>query len=149
MLVLVQYLTPEMVQFKEEVNNWEDAIRVAAEPLLKQQFIEAQYIDTMIENVKLFGPYVVILPGFAMPHARPENGVNQLGLSLLVLKNSVPFDSEKSANAFLVLAAPDPDSHLTLLSELSTILSSNERLQALLSAKNYQEVAALLKEEAK
>lgn len=147
--MLVNYLTDEMVQFRQEVQNWAEAIRVAAEPLLINKFIETDYVETMIENVKNFGPYIVIIPKFALPHARPENGVNRLGLSLLLLEKSVKFDGEKEANAFLVLAAPDPDSHLTLLSELSTVLSSEEKVNALISAKSYQQVVNILREEAK
>ncbi|ETI70167.1 PTS sugar transporter subunit IIA [Neobacillus vireti] len=147
--MLKKYLTEEMVQFKEEAKNWEEAIQLASEPLLKNHLIEKEYIDTMIENVKNLGPYIVLLPKFAMPHARPENGVNQLGLSLLILENGVQFDGGKFANVFLVLAAPDKESHLTLLSELSTVLSSQEKVDALASAKNYQEIFVILEEEAK
>jgi len=147
--VLADYLTVDMVQFKKEAQDWEEAIRMAAAPLLAKAAIEQQYVETMIENVKQFGPYIVIMPKFAMPHARPEYGVNKLGLSLLVLEKGVTFESEKSANVFLVLAAPDSDSHLILLSELSSVLASEEKVSALIAAKTYQQVADLLKEEAK
>lgn len=147
--MLLNYLTADMVQFRQEARSWEDAIRVAAEPLLINQYIEKNYIETMVENVKILGPYIVILPKFALPHARPENGVNKLGLSLLLLEKSVTFNGEKEANAFLVLAAPDSDSHLKLLSELSDVLSSKEKVNALLSAKSYQQVTELFREEAK
>jgi mannitol/fructose-specific phosphotransferase system IIA component (Ntr-type) len=142
--MLEEYLTIEMVQFKEEVLNWEEAIRIASEPLIKVHSIETEYVDTMIENVKSFGPYIVLLPKFAMPHARPENGVNKLGLSLLIIEKSVKFDGGKFANVFLVLAAPDQESHLTLLSELSTVLSSQAKVDSLVLAKSYQEILAIL-----
>jgi mannitol/fructose-specific phosphotransferase system IIA component (Ntr-type) len=79
-----------------------------------------------------------------MPHARPENGVNKLGLSLLIIEKSVKFDGGKFANVFLVLAAPDQESHLTLLSELSTVLSSHAKVDSLVLAKSYQEILAIL-----
>jgi mannitol/fructose-specific phosphotransferase system IIA component (Ntr-type) len=147
--MLKDYLTSENVQFKEEVRNWEDAIRIGSEPLLKDHSIEVEYVDTMIENVKSFGPYIVLLPKFAMPHARPENGVNSLGLSLLILEKGVQFDGGKFANIFLVLAAPDEASHLNLLSELSSVLASQEKVESLASAKSFQEIEVILGEESK
>jgi mannitol/fructose-specific phosphotransferase system IIA component (Ntr-type) len=149
MLMLEKYLTEEMVQFKETAQNWEEAIRIASKPLVKNHSVEIEYVDTMIENVKKFGPYIVLLPKFAMPHARPENGVNKLGLSLLIIEKDVEFAGGKSASVFLVLAAPDQDSHLTLLSELSSILSSQEKVEQIASAKSYQEIVVILQEESK
>ncbi|WP_040203508.1 PTS sugar transporter subunit IIA [Neobacillus jeddahensis] len=147
--MLKTYLTEDAVQFKADAQNWEEAIRLAADPLLKNQTIEASYIEMMIENVKNLGPYIVLLPKFAMPHARPENGVNRLGLSLLILEKGVEFASGKGANVFLVLAAPDAAAHLNILSELSTLLSSQEKVDALALAKNYQELVTILEEEEK
>lgn len=148
-LLLKEYLAEAMVQFIETTENWEEAIRLAAEPLVQNHSVELEYVETMIANVKKFGPYIVLLPKFAMPHARPENGVNKLGLSLLVVEQDVPFPGGKSANVFLVLAAPDQDSHLNLLSELSSVLSSQEKVDALASAKNYQKIISILQEESK
>lgn len=39
-------------------------------------------IDAMIQKVESFGPFIHICPDVALPHARPEDGVNQLGMSL-------------------------------------------------------------------
>lgn len=142
--MLEKYLTVEMVQFKADSENWQEAIKLAAEPLVQHHFVEPKYVDTMIENVKQFGPYIVLLPKFAMPHARPEDGVNKLGLSLLVLEKAVEFADGKIANVFLVLAAPDKDSHLSLLSELSAVLASEEKVEAMASAKTYQELIKII-----
>lgn len=147
--MLQNYLLAQMVQFREEVHDWEEAIRAASEPLLKNDSIKNEYIQQMIENVKSHGPYIVILPRFAMPHSRPEDGVNKLGLSFLKVEKGVEFPGGKIANVFLVLAAPDSDSHLALLSELSTILSNEEKVNALVSAKNYQDILLILQEESK
>lgn len=38
--MLGKYLTPEVVQFKEKIENWEEAIRFASEPLVKNHSIE-------------------------------------------------------------------------------------------------------------
>lgn len=40
----------------------------------------------MIQKVESFGPFIHICPDVALPHARPEDGVNQLGMSLLKIQ---------------------------------------------------------------
>ncbi|PLT28168.1 PTS sugar transporter subunit IIA [Peribacillus deserti] len=137
-------LTDEMVQFIQGAKDWTEAIRVASEPLLKQGYIEVRYVEAMISNVKSFGPYIVLMPKVAMPHARPEDGVNQMGISLMITEKSVSFDEEKSVNIFFVLAADDESSHLDLLKEISEFLTNEEKVSALLSAKKYEDVIKLL-----
>jgi mannitol/fructose-specific phosphotransferase system IIA component (Ntr-type) len=137
-------LTSELVQFVPEVDSWEEAIKVAAEPLLKKGAIEDKYIEAMIHNVKEFGPYIVLMPKVAMPHARPEDGVKQLGISLMVTEKSVSFNEEKTANIFFVLAADDATNHLVLLQEITEFLSDQEKVDALSVAKNYKDVLKLL-----
>lgn len=137
-------LTSELVQFIPEVDSWEEAIKVAAEPLLKKGAIEDKYIEAMIHNVNEFGPYIVLMPKVAMPHARPEDGVKQLGISLMVTEKSVLFNEEKTANIFFVLAANDANNHLVLLQEITEFLSDQEKVDALSVAKNYEDVLKLL-----
>ncbi|MDD3404207.1 MAG: PTS sugar transporter subunit IIA, partial [Hespellia sp.] len=59
------------IRFEEEMSDWKEAIRLVAQPLLENGCIEERYIDAMIRNVIENGPYIIIMPGLAMPHARP------------------------------------------------------------------------------
>lgn len=52
-------------------------MRIGGELLEKSGAIEPRYIDAMINTVKEIGPYIVIAPGIAMPHARPEAGAKK------------------------------------------------------------------------
>lgn len=133
-------LTRELVQFEEKIDSWEKAIELASNPLLLNGSIDESYIKAMIENVKNLGPYIVLMPRVAMPHARPDDGVKKTGISLLVVKEKVLFKTDKSANIFLVLAAEDAANHLTLLQEISDFLSKEENIETLLSATNYEEL---------
>src|SRR5699024_1492161 len=65
-----------------EVNDWEDSIVKVADPLLNRAVITQEYVDAMISSVKEYGPYIVIGPHFALAHARPEDGANEIGLSM-------------------------------------------------------------------
>lgn len=61
------------VNIVENVNDWKEAITLAAKPLVEDGSVENSYIDAMIANVNKFGTYIVIAPKVAMPHSRPED----------------------------------------------------------------------------
>ena len=144
--MLTELITPEMIQISDEVSDWEEAIRLAAQPLLDTKKIESRYSDAMIEKVNQYGPFIHIGKGIALPHARPEDGVNELGMSLLKVKKPVLLlDDEKHAiQIFVCLAAIDNEAHLRALSSLTKLLSNKENLDALLTATTKEEIQNIL-----
>ncbi|GAA0485342.1 BglG family transcription antiterminator [Salinibacillus aidingensis] len=144
--MLKDLLTVDMIQMKDSVSNWEEAIEIAAEPLLHQNLITSDYVKAMISDVKNLGPYIVIAPRIAIPHSRPENGVNQVGLSMLQLKNSVSFSEQEKhkANLLFVLAAVDNETHLKALSQLTNMLSEDSNVDYLINASSKDEVIGLV-----
>ncbi|ATZ86236.1 PTS ascorbate transporter subunit IIA [Staphylococcus argenteus] len=138
-------LSTKRIIVKEQVNNWNEAITIASQPLLQEQVIEQGYVEAMIESVNELGP--VIAPEIAIAHARPNNNVHQVGLSLLKLNQHVAFcDEDHYASLIFVLSAIDNHSHLSILQILATILGDNQTVQQLLNAKNVQEITTILKE---
>lgn len=83
-----------------------------------------------------------------MAHARPENGVKHLGMSLLKLDKPVDLvDKEHPVRIFITLAAIDNTTHLKALSELATLLGKEEKLEKLLHAKTKEEILSIITEE--
>ena len=74
-----------------ELKSWEEAIREGCRLLEKQGKVEDVYADNIIQKVNELGPYIVLCEGFAMPHARPEEGVKELGYSLITTEEPVDF----------------------------------------------------------
>jgi mannitol operon transcriptional antiterminator len=136
--MLNELLTVDKIQFVNEVNSWQEALQVACEPLIADESITQDYVEAMIENVNALGPYIVIAPGIALPHARPEAGVNKLGMSFLQLKKPCSFSEkpEHQVTLFFVLAAIDNETHLKALSQLSTMLSDANNLDKLRTAES-------------
>ncbi len=75
------------------MENWQQALAVCAEPLLAAGTITPDYVAAIRDQHRQLGPYYVLAPGLAMPHARPEEGAKGLGLSLLKLERGVSFDA--------------------------------------------------------
>ena|SRR5690625_4741564 len=133
------------INFVEQVSSWEDSITVAAEPLLKKGFITDKYVENMIANVHEHGPYIVIVPGFAMPHAENKEGeVIKTGVSLLKLENGVLYPENKEVKIVMVLAAEDSSGHLELISDLSSVLIEDDLREQLENATDEETIMQLI-----
>ncbi|MBD1382868.1 BglG family transcription antiterminator [Metabacillus arenae] len=144
--MLHEILTKETIQFVDKVENWQEAIRLSAEPLLTNGSIRKDYVDAMILNIEKLGPYVVIAPKIALPHARPEEGVNSIGMSFLRIKEGCSFSEkpEHRVNLVFVLAAIDNETHLKALSQFSTMLSDSGNLEKLEQAETSSDVLTII-----
>lgn len=132
--VLEELLTTQTIQLTAKVTDWKEGIRTASKPLLELGTIEEGYVEAMIESIEVNGPYVVITPGVAIPHARPEEGVRSLSMSLLKLDEAVDFAPDKPVRLIIVLAAADSESHLRALVQLTTLLGEPANIEDILQS---------------
>lgn len=147
--MLTDLLNLETIQVTKEHLNWQTAIEKAANPLLVQGKIERRYIQAMIDKVEKYGAFIHIGKQTALPHARPEDGVHELGMSLL--KTSEPVllldDQKHAVKLFICLAAIDNEAHLRALASLTKILSQGNLIDQLLATETTEEIYNLLKKE--
>lgn len=142
-------LTEKTVCLNVDVKDWEDAVRKGGSLLEENGFIEPQYITAMIQTVKEIGPYIVIAPGIALPHARPESGVKKVGLSLITLKNPVNFGHKQNDPVRIVicLCAIDHSTHLKALSELVQHLNNPAFISLLMDSTDKREILNFIQKE--
>lgn len=144
--MLSELVTPDMVQITDKELGWEEAIKFAAQPLLKKNFIEERYITAMIDKVKEYGAFINIGEGVALPHARPEEGAKKVGMSILKVKKPVLLldQEEHAVKLFICLSAVDNTTHLKALASLTNILSDEQQLSALLDANTKEEILTII-----
>ncbi|WP_222851383.1 PTS sugar transporter subunit IIA [Phytoactinopolyspora mesophila] len=108
------------------VADWRAAVRAACQPLVDAGAVEARYADRCVDMVEEHGPYMVLAPGLALAHARPEDGVNRLCLASATLAEPVSFGHPDNDPVDVVLAfgSPDDSSHIGLLQKLAEHLLS-------------------------
>ncbi|MFJ3387796.1 MULTISPECIES: PTS sugar transporter subunit IIA [unclassified Lysinibacillus] len=138
--MLTELLTKDTIQLANFVNTWQEAIHLAASPLLKQHKIEERYIESMIHSIEKHGPYVVITPKVAIPHARHTEGVNELAMSLLSLQKPVLFGPEKPVFLIIVLAATDHVSHLHALVDITKILQEPNQIDSIIACQHKDDI---------
>ena len=101
-------LKKENVQIVESATDWKDAIRISVQPLEQHGYVESRYKEEIISNVESMGPYIVLAPYIALPHARPEQGVKESQIAVTLLQNEVRFaGEEKPVKLLIALAASD------------------------------------------
>lgn len=143
--MLKDLITEETIQVVEQVDDWQSAIDLAAKPLLKSGKVEPAYVQAVKDNILQNGAYIVLREGFALPHARPSESVNELSMSLLVIKKAVGFtDSQVPVQVIVFLAAVDSSSHLTALSELIEVMSDDETFQQIRNAESEEELLEMI-----
>lgn len=144
--MLENHLAPEHVQIVESVADWQEAVQLSARPLLNGGFIGSGYVQKILDEYENSGPYFVISPGIAIPHASPEDGVNKQGLSLLIVRKGVKFGCENDPVRIVVmLCATDRTSHVKMLSSLTEMLGDAETVVALSQATQASEVSDLIR----
>jgi len=133
------------IQIIEDVKNWEEAIKIASQPLLNNKKIQETYVEAMISNIHKTGPYIVIMPRVALPHSRPENGVNETCISLLKINQGVSFSKDKEdVNIIFVLGAKDNDSHIDLITQLTDLLEDENNINNIILAKDSSEILGVI-----
>lgn len=144
--MIEKLINEEVVEVKVKVENWEEAVRKSGEVLLRNNKIKEEYIDSMIGTVKKMGPYIVIAQGVAMPHGRPEDGVLDLGISIISLDSSVEFGNEDfdPVKLLIALCAKDSLEHIELLKDLSSILEDEDIIEKIDSVNSKEELINLI-----
>lgn len=139
-------LSDDNIQLNIKPDSWKEAIEESAQPLLDKKVIEDKYVHAMINSVKEFGPYIVFGNGLALAHARPEDGVNELGLSVATLNTPIDFGNEGNDYAEVVfcLAAVDSYSHLNIIKSLVGLLDEEDKLNQLKKSKDIEEFKKIL-----
>lgn len=144
--MIEKLLNIETIEVNIAAESWEDGVRAGGALLRKAGKIESSYIDAMVENVKELGSYIVIAKGIAMPHARPERGAKDIGLSLVTLKDPICFGNIENdpVKAIISFCAKDSTSHMEILSELMDLFEDEQFQQLIYTAKTKEEIIAYI-----
>lgn len=144
--MLSDLLDEGLIRLGVEASDWEDAVRKAAQPLVDLEMVTEGYVDDIVRGVNVLGPYIVIAPHVALPHARPESGALRPALGVVTLASPVSFGSaENDPVKFLFpLSATDNDGHLGALQALVEMLRVPGFLARLEKAGSAAEVMTII-----
>lgn len=100
----------------------------------------------MVANYREFGPYFVIAPGLAMPHARPEQGAMEAQFSLIRLREPVAFNHAENdpVQVVLGLSATSSERHIQLIQHMVTLLADDSNLHTLMNSRDPEQLYRLI-----
>jgi mannitol/fructose-specific phosphotransferase system IIA component (Ntr-type) len=138
----------DSVELGADVSDWREAVKRAGSLLVRVGAAEERYVEAMIRTVDELGPYAVLAPGIAIPHARPEDGAIDVGIGVLTLSTPVEFGAGDNDPVDLVFpfATPDAKKHTAALQALANFLEEEENVTRLRNATTTDEVVQLIKE---
>lgn len=135
-------IDPELIQVNVEADSWEEAVNKAVQPLVKHNKVTDQYPKRIIEIAKETGPYIVIAPHVALPHASSKDGVLEDAIGLTILKEPVEFGNKANdpVKYLFTLSSVKPEGHLDQMAALVNVLQKKNLYQQLDQADDPQQV---------
>ena len=129
-------------------DGWRQAVRAAGDLLVETGAATARYVDAIVGAVEDLGPYIVLAPGIAIAHARPEDGATAVGFALVTLAEPVAFGSRANDPVDLVFAfaSPDAERHISALAALADFIESGANTERMRAARTDDELSDVIKE---
>lgn len=146
MTFLQQAFGTDSIEIRKSIESREAAILASGELLIASGRVRNDYLQSMLDAIDQFGPYMVIAPGIALAHGKPSDAVIETGLSLLVLEQAIEFKHSQNDPVQLVfgLAATNHDSHIGLMSELADFLSDHSNVNFLITCTEVEQIRTFL-----
>ncbi len=145
---MLKDLTSEkLIQLRKKAKDWQEAIRIAMDPLVKEGFVKPGYVDAVIKNVQEMGPYIVITKHVALPHAQVEAGalVNAIGITTLAVPVKFGNKDNDPVKYLFSLSATNSRDHLSALADLADLIENQKFFTMLDQAESNQDVMNYLK----
>ena len=140
--LLNEMTNASLIRLNIEADDWQDAVRKAAAPLVENNKIKPGYVDEIINGVLELGPYIVITKHVALPHARPEAGALESAIGIATLKHPIKFGNKDNdpVKYMFTLSATDNIKHLNALAEMAGLFEEKEFFDMLDRANDPMEV---------
>jgi PTS system ascorbate-specific IIA component len=127
--------------------DWREAVKLGTDLLEAAGAVEPRYYEAIVASVDELGPYFLLAPGLAMPHARPEQGVLRDGFALVTLAEPVCFGDVDNDPVDLLLtmaARSAEEQNKSAIVQVATLFDDETALAALRRARSLAEVKAAL-----
>jgi PTS system mannitol-specific IIA component len=138
-------LTKENILLNTEVGTKEEAIRVTGRILVEKGYVDANYIEKMLEREALTSTYMGNF--VAIPHGTEDSKllVRESGISFVQVPQGVDFGSGNIVKLLIGIAGKDNE-HLDILSNIAIVCSEEENIEKLVAAKTADEILAIFEE---
>lgn len=146
-MLLQEIVEKKLCFFAGNAASWQDSIKLSCKALEDAGIVGEKYAEEIIKCVTDNGPYIVLMPGIALPHSM-ENSPNAFGTAIAFTKLAAPVsfddaDPGKAASVFFTLAATDDELHLKNMRKLFKMLTNEELCADLQNVQSEADLLAL------
>lgn len=141
-------LTNKDILLGQEITTKKDAIVAAGQLLVANGYVDAEYVDAMLEREKIVSTYMGNF--IAIPHGTDDakKAIKNTGISVVQIPGGVSFADENDTEdklVFIVFGIAGKDGeHLELLSKIAIFCSDEQNVVKLVSATSEEEIIELL-----
>ena len=128
----------------DKLTDWERALYTTAMPLMERKSIDENYVKCIIDRLLEVGPYMFVTKDLILAHARPENGVKHLDLSIGVAPDGIEFAEGKKARIVFLLVVEDQQKHMGILQDIRKALAKSAQIDELTAKENAREVCEVI-----
>ncbi|WP_099158816.1 PTS sugar transporter subunit IIA [Virgibacillus ndiopensis] len=140
-----EVLSKECIQLNKTLTSKEEAIRYSGTVLVNNGYVDASYVDKMLEREELTSTFMG--NHVAIPHGTEDakNLVKETGLSVVTVPNGVDFGDGNIVKVLIGIAGKG-DEHLEVLSKIAIVLSDEENIQKIVDTRSEEEILGLFDE---
>ncbi|WP_163536155.1 PTS sugar transporter subunit IIA [Gracilibacillus sp. YIM 98692] len=137
-----EILTKDNIVLGTTVSNKEEAIRFTGNILKENGYVEAAYIDKMLEREQVTSTYIG--NHVAIPHGTEDakKSVEATGISVVIVPDGVDFDGN-TVNILIGIAGKG-DEHLDILSKIALVCAEEDNIQKLIHAETKEDIIDIL-----
>lgn len=138
-------LAKENILLNASVGSKEEAIRLTGSILVDKGYVDADYIEKMLEREELTSTYMGNF--VAIPHGTEDSKsfVKESGISFIQVPQGVDFGNGNIVKLLIGIAGKDNE-HLDILSSIAIVCSEEENIEKLVSAKSAEEILSIFEE---
>lgn len=116
------------------------AIQRMGDILIQKGYINQDYIDSILNALDAYGPYMFISEDIVLAHAKPEDGAFQVGVALIVSKEGITFSQNRIAKMIILISAIDQTQHLSILKDIVCLAKDKKRLENIVSSASKEDI---------
>lgn len=140
-----EVLSINNIQLNVALSSKEEAIRYTGGILVDNGYVDAEYIEKMLEREELTSTFMG--NQVAIPHGTEDakSMVKETGLSVVTVPEGVDFGDGNIVKVLIGIAGKGGE-HLELLSKIAIVLSEEENIQKILDTTSKEEIIRIFDE---
>lgn len=144
---LLSYIKEKYIKvISSKKTDWKDALYQALEPLIEDNKVEDQYYFELVDQISNRYNYSFLGQDMAIPHAVPEKGIKDDGISLLISHYPIKLPYGKKVRIIAPIAFFHMDRYLNAINQLANLSTNDREINKLLNTNTSEQAFTILKE---